>query len=174
MEHLLRPGASSATASEEGFRQKGQASSQQASLSVPQAAFDAGALLYGADWVSVGDRASVGGAGQRAAIASSGSGTTVIGTDAHVGSIWSKGRVDVRDRASISGSVTSETGITVGNQVAISGSTVVGSLGQLSSTIVALPALPVVGGYVNVEPGQVQVLAPGKYQSLAVKRVTRG
>src|SRR5690606_9486767 len=82
-------GEASTTESGGGVRQKGQASSQQASLSVPQAAFDAGALLYGADWVSVGDRASVGGAGQRAAIASSGSGTTLIGTDARVGSIWS-------------------------------------------------------------------------------------
>src|SRR5690606_21166392 len=108
------------------------------------------ALLFGAEWVRVGDRARVGADDDRRAVSSSGLGSTVIGTDAQVGSIWSKGQVELRDRASVSGSITTETGISQGNQVQISGATTIGPLGALSSTVVELPSLPVAGGSLNI------------------------
>jgi hypothetical protein len=89
--------------------------------------------------------------------------------EARIGSLRSKAPVSLQDRARISGSVVSNGGITLGNDVVISGAKrpnvqVEGS--TLGSFSVAFPAA---GPAVSLEPDRSLKLSPGSYGAVSVK-----
>ncbi len=105
-----------------------------------------------------------------ALITNTGTGTTRIGNDAHVGDILSKGPVTLGDRAGVEGFVRSGGSIGLGN-----GAYVVGS--KLANATFAAPltrswsvTLPTqIRPDVALEPDQQGSAAPGRYRKLVVK-----
>lgn len=151
-----------------GAVKKTAAQSEADTLRFYEAALEGGGLVFGSEWVSIGDRSKVGNTAQWLPISSTGAGITTVGADAHVGSVWSAGAVDLRDRATVHGDVSTEASVTSGNNVVITGATTIGPLGERLPVSLTLPAGPS-GGNVSLEPNQTLTLSAGNYGSLLVK-----
>lgn len=128
---------------------------------------EAGALVAATEWLEIGDRATVLDGSAWGNVTNSGTGVVRIGTDAHVGSVWTKGLLDLRDRVTVHGNVVSAT-LSQGNQVSILGS-VSTQLPSASDILRPAPSFANIGGAVSLEPNQQRTLGPGHYGSLSVK-----
>jgi len=137
-----------------------------------QAALDAPAVLGASESLLIGDRVQVLQDGAPAAIANAGPGLTWVGSDARIGSLWSAGPVDLRDRASVNGIVYAST-VTMGNGVSPTG----GVVSQLPTAMVELyeESGEAEGPLENImlEPDQFLALDPGDYGQLTVKSRAR-
>lgn len=154
-------------------------STEQATVTSPmelfQVAIDAGAVVAGTVAIYLGDRVEVKKATSGfAPISNTGPGTTPnfitqLGTDAKTGTIWSRTKVDLRDRAHVHGPVRTNRPVTQGNQVVIGGGIVTGAIGATKDILEPLPSLPVRSTTpLVILPGQDVNLEPGSYGSVQV------
>jgi hypothetical protein len=116
----------------------------------------------------VGDRATVTTPDDTSAVNNSGSGITRVGHDALTETVLSVGAVDIRDRATVNGDITSEGSITVSSSATVTGT-------QTPFGTVDLPAPPSLpafpppsGGNLFVNPGPPVTLAPGSRPAVTV------
>lgn len=133
-----------------------------------RAAAAAGAVLGASEWLDLGDRVYVRNATGFAAVGNSGSAYTRIGTDAKVGSIWSNAPVDLRDRATVAGSIFADA-VSSGNGVSISGQITAGDRGDTLDLVPSEDAEVDPSVDVHLEPGETRTLTPGTYGNLTVK-----
>lgn len=154
-------------------------SSEQATVTSPmelfQVAIDAGAIVAGTTAIYLGDRVEVKKATTGfAPISNTGPGTTSnfitqLGPDAKTGTIWSRTKVDLRDRAHVHGPVRTNRPVTRGNQVIIDEGIVTGAIGATKDILDPLPSLTVRGtNPLVILPGQDVNLEPGSYGSVQV------
>lgn len=154
-------------------------STEQATVTSPvelfQAAIDAGAIVAGTTAVYIGDRVEVKTASNGfAPISNTGTGTTPnfvtqLGTDAKTGTLWSRTKVDLRDRAHVHGAVRTNRAVTRGNQVIINGGIVAGPLGATTDILGPLPSVVVRGTTpLTIWPSEDINLQPGSYGAVTV------
>lgn len=138
-------------------------------MMVFESALQAGVVLAASDWLEVGDRVVLRtSTGSPAPLANSGDGTTKVGVEAQVGSIWSAGPVDLRDRAVVQGNVSAPS-VTTGQNSSVSG-VVEGPPSDPTRNMTGVPEeLEQLGGDIHLEPGQQEHLEPGAYGHLMVK-----
>lgn len=155
-------------------------STEQATVTSPmelfQAAIDAGAIVAGTTAVYLGDRVQLKTASNDfAPISNVGTGTTPnfitqLGTDAKTGTIWSRTKVDLRDRVRVYGAVRTNRPVTRGNQVVIDGGIVAGPLGATTDVLDPLPSLPVRSTTpLTILSGQDVNLQPGSHAAVTVQ-----
>lgn len=125
------------------------------------------AALAATDWIEIGDRVVV---GETADLVNSGGGTLRVGVDAVVGSVWSKGPIDLRDRATVKGTAKSETSIAKPSSAVVTGGHSTSPIGATLEVIVPAEELGASQGDVRLEPGQTRNLVPGAYGVLAIKQ----
>lgn len=153
---------------------------EQATVASPvdvfQAAIDAGAVLAGTTAVHIGDRVQIKNATNGfAPISNTGTGTTpsfitYLGTDAKTGTLWSRTKVELRDRVRIYGAVRTNRDVIRGNQVVIDHGTVTGPLGVTKDILEPLPTLPVRSNTpLTIGPGEDINLQPGSHASVTVQ-----
>lgn len=107
----------------------------QAEIAVPIIAAEANAVVMSGESVSIGDRVELRAGNGAGAIGNSGSGTVLIGTDSKIGHVYSTGSIDIRDRARVTGDVVSQSGISIGNSVTITGQRNIAALGDNQSFV---------------------------------------
>lgn len=153
--------------SEVELLQREQASTVAPTLNVFAQAVDAGALVAATDWLELGDRVQLRQNGLYASASNTGSGVTRVGSDARVGSVFSGGLVDLRDRAYVGGGVFAPQ-LSRGNQTTVLGGIHPAPTGvQDLLASIAWPAEAVED--VRLEPGQTVTLEPGSHGALEVK-----
>lgn len=102
---------------------------------MPIIAAEANAVVMSGESVSIGDRVELRAGNGAGAIGNSGSGTVLIGTDSKIGHVYSTGSIDIRDRARVTGDVVSQSGISIGNSVTITGQRNIAALGDNQSFV---------------------------------------
>jgi len=167
---LLLTGACTTSSewSESNFvRTKTQNSTVAPQFVVFQEALNAEAILAASDWLELGDGVKVSTDGSSVGVANTGIGITRIGSDARVGDVWSRGPVDLRDRAWVAGAIYANN-VQRGNQTTIED-------GRFPSPAVTTPLTLDVPAFaaqkpaIRLEPNQHIDLEPGSYQTLELK-----
>ncbi|MEY2931158.1 MAG: hypothetical protein RL033_1907 [Pseudomonadota bacterium] len=142
------------------------------SIELPPGMSASGVVLGATEALQLNDRVQLTAPAPLAAPTSSnlGTGALELGVDASAGSLFAQGAVQLRDRARVQGSITTEGLVTRGNGTTVSGTirerTSV-SPTNLAAWQVCMPATN--SGNVLMEPDQIRVLAPGDYGSLTVR-----
>lgn len=141
-----------------------------------QEALDAGAVVAGTTAVYLGDRVEVKTATDGfAAVSNTGAGTTpnfitYLGTDTKAGQIWSRTKVELRDRARVYGAVRTNRPVIQGNQVVIDEGIVAAPLGATKDILDPLPSLPVRSTTpLTIWSGQDVNLQPGSHGAVTVQ-----
>lgn len=123
-------------------------------------------VIVGSNSVSLADRAKV----PSGAIVSLGNGTTSIGNDAQVGTVLSRGTLEVRDRTRVTGTLLSQGVVRLGSNVTVPPGAVqpnrplpVGAFPELN-----IPSFPVGTTQVSLQPGQSRALSPGNFGNINV------
>jgi hypothetical protein len=139
-------------------------------VNLPHSLPDAQASFVASDTLTIGDRTRITSAtSSLAAIANVGSGTTTIGPSAIVGDVWSRGKVEIRDQATVGFARTLQ-------PVTVPGSSSLAGQSQLSDDLeplrmwswsIAVPNQP--GTSFEQPPDTTASLSPGGYVSLSVK-----
>lgn len=124
--------------------------------------------VLGLDGVSLRDGASVTDAGASARLGAGGSLGVTLFPDALTGDVLSVGTVELRDRAHLTGSVTTGQSIVRGNQTLVDGSVMEHALVHLPRLNGFITTVPSGGANHDVQSGTLP-LTPGNYGSLSVK-----
>jgi Thrombospondin type 3 repeat len=142
------------------------------SIRLPPGMSASGVALGATESLILNDRVQLTAPAPQAAPTSSnlGGGALELGVDASAGSLFAKGAVQLRDRARVQGSITTEGLVSRGN-----GATVTGTIRErtsvspanLASWQVCMPTTN--SGNVQMEPDASRTLAPGDYGSLIVR-----
>jgi hypothetical protein len=105
--------------------------------------------------------------GTPAVIANLGTGTLQIGTDGHLGDIWSRGPVTVGDRTVVNGKIHGAVTVTKGTGVTINAQDHTAFTTTTATSSVTFPTQN--AGGLDLEPGTISTLGPGSYGAIAVK-----
>jgi len=138
------------------------------SVVTPSSLTQASLLLSATSSLKIDDRVTVKETnGNPAAIANLGTATLQIGTDGHLGDIWSRGPVTIADRTVVNGTIHGAVSVTTGNGVTVKAKDNKSFQTVTSTSSVTFPVTNA-GGF-NLEPGATGTLFPGSYGAVAVK-----
>jgi len=134
----------------------------------PASLTPASLLLSATSSLKIDDRVTVKETnGNPAAIANLGTATLQIGTDGHLGDIWSRGPVKIADRTVVNGTIHGAVSITKGVGVTVKATDNKSFQTVTSTSSVTFPTTNA-GGF-NLEPGATGTLFPGSYGAVAAK-----
>ncbi len=138
------------------------------SIVTPSSLTSASLLLSATSTLKIDDRVTVKETnGNPATIANLGTATLQIGTDGHLGDIWSRGPVTIADRTVVNGTIHGNVSITTGNGVTVKAKDNKSFTTTTSTSSVTFPTTNA-GGF-DLEPGATGRLGPGSYGPVAVK-----
>ncbi len=138
------------------------------SIVTPSTLTQASLLLSATSTLKIDDRVTVNETnGNPATIANLGTATLQIGTDGHLGDIWSLGPVTIADRTVVNGTIHGAVSVTTGNSVTVKAKDNKSFTTTTSTSSVTFPTTNA-GGF-DLEPGATGRLGPGSYGAVAVK-----
>jgi hypothetical protein len=138
------------------------------SIVTPSTLTQANLLLSATSTLKIDDRVTVKETnGNPATIANLGTATLQIGTDGHLGDIWSKGPVKIADRTVVNGTIHGAVTVTTGNGVTVKAKDNKSFQTVTSTSSVTFPTQNA-GGF-NLEPGATGALGPGAFGPVVVK-----
>ncbi len=134
----------------------------------PRALSPSALLLSATSSLKIDDRVTLKESnGNPAAVANLGTATLQIGTDGHLGDIWSLGPVTVADRTVVNGTIHGAVTVTKGNGVTVHAQDHTTFTTITAASSVTFPTQN--AGGLDLEPGRVATLGPGSYGAIAVK-----
>lgn len=138
------------------------------SIVTPAALTQASLLLSATSSLKIDDRVTLTeSSGTPATIANLSTATLQIGTDGHLGDIWSLGPVTISDRTTVNGTIHGAVSVTTGNGVTIKAKSTAAFQVLTTTSSITFPTQN--GGGFDVEPGGTGALTPGSYGAVAVK-----
>jgi hypothetical protein len=138
------------------------------SIVTPSTLTQASLLLSATGTLKIDDRVTVKETnGNPATIANLGTATLQIGTDGHLGDIWSKGPVNIADRTVVNGTIHGAVSVTTGPGATVKAKDNKSFQTVTSTSSVTFPTQNA-GGF-NLEPGATGALGPGAFGAVVVK-----
>lgn len=138
------------------------------SVVTPSSLTQASLLLSATSTLKIDDRVTVKEtSGTPATIANLGTATLQIGTDGHLGDIWSRGPVTIGDRTIVNGTIHGNVSVTTGNSVTVKAKDNKSFTTTTNTSSVTFPTTNA-GGF-DLEPGATGRLGPGSFGAVAVK-----
>jgi hypothetical protein len=138
------------------------------SIVTPSSLTPASLLLSATSTLKIDDRVTVKETnGNPATIANLGTATLQIGTDGHLGDIWSRGPVTIGARTIVNGTINGAVTITSGTGVTIKAKDNKSFTTTTSTSEITFPTTN--AGAYDLEPGGTGRLSPGSYGAVAVK-----
>jgi hypothetical protein len=123
------------------------------------------AVLYASNQLTLADRVQT---PQNALLVSAGTALTRVGVDARIGSLQSRGPVELRDRARATGAILSGGSVTLGNGAGADGGIKANAAVALDSLASFALTFPAAGPPIVLNPDQQQQASPGSYGAVHV------
>src|SRR5688572_3555463 len=140
-------------------------------LTLPRGVSPADVGLAATRSLRIDDRAQVNGpSGALATVANTGSSGTQVGVDARAGNLWSASQVTLRDRAQISGFISTAANVVRGNSVTVAGPITQGATLTPSNVVNVAVTVPTSNASSRtIENGQSFTPSAQAYESLTVR-----